>query len=497
MPNPGLTAPALAEAWRAQGDRGARFAASLLAFLRVHAPETQRSYAFAVCELWDWLAERQGGKLPPPDRVDRATAADYLVWLRTRRAGVLETRLRADPASALELAVLELVRRVPGVPYADLVAALQRLASAPSKAGRASALAERVRDVERAPAGWDRYLASLVERRIVRRSPTMAELRRIDPTLLSRLDERVDPALFRYYPADLEARGVERYGTIRARLAALSAFWGHCIERSGENTGEGALLAHNVWSEHLDDVGPVASDQARVHRAKTTPTAATFEKLLATTRDQHGLPSTRLDDLRDQLALLLLWHYGLRATELTSLRRDSLSITSPRMLTIVGKRNRVRRFPLAPAVAEALAAFEGRLRELAFDDQAEDGIRSPRLAALLEDAAPLVPAVSRWGEASLSPRAEREDGITRQAVAMMLRRRAERAGIAPGSEEWSTVHPHGFRHASATAAADRGKPMHQIQSMLGHSSLATTGRYVEHVDADELYLHDEDDDETP
>jgi integrase/recombinase XerD len=40
------------------------------------------------------------------------------------------------------------------------------------------------------------------------------------------------------------------------------------------------------------------------------------------------------------------------------------------------------------------------------------------------------------------------------------------------------VFPHWLHHAHASHALDRGAPIHLVQSTLGHSSAATTGKYL-------------------
>ncbi len=40
------------------------------------------------------------------------------------------------------------------------------------------------------------------------------------------------------------------------------------------------------------------------------------------------------------------------------------------------------------------------------------------------------------------------------------------------------VSPHWLRHAHASHALDRGAAVHLVQATLGHSSVATTGRYL-------------------
>lgn len=60
-------------------------------------------------------------------------------------------------------------------------------------------------------------------------------------------------------------------------------------------------------------------------------------------------------------------------------------------------------------------------------------------------------------------------------VRMLLPRLARKAGID------KRVHAHGLRHTFAYELAGEATPLHVIQAQLGHSSLATTDRYVRHL----------------
>lgn len=57
-------------------------------------------------------------------------------------------------------------------------------------------------------------------------------------------------------------------------------------------------------------------------------------------------------------------------------------------------------------------------------------------------------------------------------VRRIVARAARRAGIG------KAVSPHWLRHGHASHALDRGAPIHLVQQTLGHSSVATTGRYL-------------------
>jgi len=60
-------------------------------------------------------------------------------------------------------------------------------------------------------------------------------------------------------------------------------------------------------------------------------------------------------------------------------------------------------------------------------------------------------------------------------VRNLLKRLARRAGIEKRSN------PHSLRHSCAFELANEGTPVHVIQMVLGHTSLATTDRYIRHL----------------
>lgn len=65
-----------------------------------------------------------------------------------------------------------------------------------------------------------------------------------------------------------------------------------------------------------------------------------------------------------------------------------------------------------------------------------------------------------------------------------LRKLAARHGAKAKIEK--RVHVHGFRHTGACRLADAGVDVRVIQKQLGHSSLAVTDRYLDHLGASEV-----------
>src|SRR2546428_5463414 len=62
--------------------------------------------------------------------------------------------------------------------------------------------------------------------------------------------------------------------------------------------------------------------------------------------------------------------------------------------------------------------------------------------------------------------------LDRSQVLRIVQTAAKRAGVV------GKVSPHWMRHAHASHTLDRGAPLHLVQATLGHSSVATTGRYL-------------------
>jgi len=69
----------------------------------------------------------------------------------------------------------------------------------------------------------------------------------------------------------------------------------------------------------------------------------------------------------------------------------------------------------------------------------------------------------------------RGEAVKTAYVRGLFKRLARKAGIE------KRVHPHGLRHTHAAQLAAEGYPMNLIQQQLGHSSLATTSRYLDHI----------------
>ncbi len=149
---------------------------------------------------------------------------------------------------------------------------------------------------------------------------------------------------------------------------------------------------------------------------------------------------------RNRVLLRLLYASGIRVAELCALRwRD----VRPRadgagQIAVWGKGAKERAILLPAAVYQDLLALHER---------------DARAGGASEDAPVFC---SRKGGGPLDT----------SQVLRVVRAAATRAGIA------AKVSPHWLRHSHATHALERQAPIHLVAATLGHSSVATTGKYL-------------------
>ncbi|MFI5247263.1 MAG: site-specific tyrosine recombinase XerD [Nitrospirales bacterium] len=161
------------------------------------------------------------------------------------------------------------------------------------------------------------------------------------------------------------------------------------------------------------------------------------------------------EDLRDRAMLELLYATGLRVSELVMAEVAQVNFDVG-YLRVTGKGAKQRLVPMGEGARQLLQQYMEEAR--------------PRL---LKQRASRYVFVSRRG----SP-------LTRQAFWKLLRRRAQRAGIA------QVISPHMLRHSFATHLLEGGADLRSVQVMLGHANIATTHIYT-HVERGRLKrVHD-------
>ena len=146
--------------------------------------------------------------------------------------------------------------------------------------------------------------------------------------------------------------------------------------------------------------------------------------------------------LRNRAMLFVLWRCGLRVSELLALKPGDVLPDAIRVRH--GKGDRARTVGLDSEAAAIVGQWMERRRALGLDG------RQPLFCTL------------------------RGEALHTNAVRELLKRLCRKAGVV------KRVTPHSWRHTFAATAA-RQIPTHYLQDALGHSSLATTSRYVAHL----------------
>lgn len=160
--------------------------------------------------------------------------------------------------------------------------------------------------------------------------------------------------------------------------------------------------------------------------------------------------------LRDRAMLSLAYAAGLRVSELVGLKLGDVDFERG-VVAAFGKGGKRRLVPLGDVALAHLTAYL----------QAREARPAAKAKA---------PRVTRDAALFLSPRG---GPLTRQAFWKIVRRAALGAGLR------GHVHPHQLRHSFATHLLAGGADLRSVQTLLGHSDVATTEIYT-HVSGDHV-----------
>jgi site-specific recombinase XerD len=150
--------------------------------------------------------------------------------------------------------------------------------------------------------------------------------------------------------------------------------------------------------------------------------------------------------IRDRALITVMYRAGLRVNEALSLLVSDVDTQAGRIRIRHGRNDKARTVGIGDGALAVLELWLAKRRELGLS---RNGVL---LFCTLKGT-------------RLSDRQVRE----------MLARRAGKAGIE------RRVHPHGLRHTFAFELAEAGVPVGKIQRALGHTSLATTAIYLDHI----------------
>ena len=247
--------------------------------------------------------------------------------------------------------------------------------------------------------------------------------------------EAVDHLVLRRYLAYLTTRGMAR-PTIARKAAALRAFFGW-LRRRGVITVDPTRNLRTPRGDRRLPRVPKASEVA----------ALLDEAPVAEGPVEEGTAAAVA--LRDAAILEILYGAGLRVAELCGLRPTDVDLRGG-LVTVLGKRSKIRRVPLGEVAIAAIRAYlDGGRTILSAPDSPPDAL-----------------FLNRRGR-RLTPRDARR----------ILERRLLTDGRA--------ISPHTLRHAYATHLLEGGADLRAVQELLGHADVATTQLYT-HLTKDRL-----------
>ena len=275
-----------------------------------------------------------------------------------------------------------------------------------------------------------------------------------------------DPALLRH--EDLRDWRVARQrddgaapATINRGLASLR---GYCS----------FALAHQLLLENP------ATEVRDVPTEPLAPRSLPTEAIDALLRVAHAEQNAVLR-ARDEALLALLIYAGLRVQEACDLQLRDLDVESGTITVRSGKAGKARRVPLHPDAQRLLRRYLERVRcpaglpAIGSDQERERllvGIavttkgQPIRVGITQRVAQRTVQLLGLRAAQQLLAEAKLERNITRSESLQDLARRLE------------TVTPHMLRHSLARRMLDRGAQLSEVQRVLGHSRLSTTGVYL-------------------
>lgn len=238
----------------------------------------------------------------------------------------------------------------------------------------------------------------------------------------------IDKQAIRKYLSWLDAKYKPR--SIKRKLATLKSFFTF------------------LEQEEYIEASPFRKLRLRLERAKSLPRTLSVSSMTKLLRSAYahkdaakGTPRAFQEATRDIAVLETLFSTGVRVSELCKLRLVDVDLYHKHIL-VMGKGKRERVIPLCgQATLEALKCYKTNYSEFL----------KPELAFFLNrDKQPL----------------------SDQSVRQIIKKHQKRACIPEDAT------PHMFRHTVATLLLENGVDIRNIQTLLGHSSLAVTEIYT-------------------
>ena len=226
-------------------------------------------------------------------------------------------------------------------------------------------------------------------------------------------------------------------------LIALRNFLKYCSQRDIETLDSGRIILPKIQKKQVSFL--LAEEVARMFDV---------------------IDSDDANGLRDKAILELLFSGGMRVSELCNLNRNQVNLER-REFTVRGKGNKDRPIFISQSAADAIGKY---------------------LSSRSDNLKPLFLNNSRNVHKNLTDSngvdASEQRRLTPRSIQRIVSKYAQAAGIT------KHVTPHTLRHSFATDLLMNGADLRSVQSMLGHSNIATTQIYTHVTDPHLKEVHE-------
>jgi len=236
---------------------------------------------------------------------------------------------------------------------------------------------------------------------------------------------QVSKRLVRGFLAELHGKGVGKRTVLR-KLSALRSFFSYLLQNKV------------ITVSPLEDIERVKLDK----RLPVSLTYAQVERLFAQP-DIHSYLG-----LRDRSMMELFYSSGLRISELVALDREHIDMHR-QMIRVLGKGKKERLVPITTTALTWMMQYVNHGQRLV-DTKEHYAEKDPKAFFL-----------NKWGTRLSARSVDRSFQLYLRASGLVEK-----------------VTPHTIRHTIATHWLEKGMDLKVIQTLLGHSSLATTTIYT-------------------
>ncbi|PWU20162.1 MAG: integrase [Bdellovibrio sp.] len=174
---------------------------------------------------------------------------------------------------------------------------------------------------------------------------------------------------------------------------------------------------------------------------------------------------TNEKNLRNKLLFKLFYFSGLRVSELVRLRWQDFFHRQEKgevQVTVLGKGGKIRSILIPEHIFLELLQLRTKTGKGGEGNPTDEGSVSAG-------------GMGSRGDAEIVFKSSHEPygELTSLQVWRILKKAAKSAGLSDKAS------PHWLRHSHATHALENGAPIHIVQKQLGHSSISTTGKYLD------------------